>query len=110
MATKKTTQKKSEPKATENRLRVPQRLVELQKRNLETQHKAFDRTFEAVESFRERNEDRVNEWMKGSRFVPEHLAALSEEWTAASRSMRSTYRKSVDKTFSIAENWVDALA
>ena len=89
---------------------MPQRIVDLQKRSLETQHKAFSRTFEAVENVRERNEDRVNEWMKDSRFVPAHLAELSKEWTAASRTMRSTYRNSVDKSFSLAESWVDTLA
>lgn len=109
MATKKTTAKKTET-ATESRFRVPQRIVELQKRSLETQHKAFSRTFEAVESLRERNEDRVNEWMKDSRFVPAELAELSKEWTTASRTMRSTYRNSVDKSFSLAESWVDTLA
>ena len=110
MATKKTTTKKAKATTEERSLRVPQRIVELQKRSLEGQHKAFDRTFEAVDSFRERREDRVNEWMKASRFVPTEVAELATEWTDASRNMRSTYRKSVDKSFSIAENWVEGLA
>ncbi len=107
MATKKTTKK---AESTSRTIKMPQTIIDLQKRNLERQHKAFDRTFEAVDSFRERREDRVNAWLKDARFVPTEIAEMAAEWTAASRDMRATYKKSVDKSFALAGSWVEGLS
>jgi 4-aminobutyrate aminotransferase-like enzyme len=112
--TKKTTAKKTTKKATEApaapKLRVPAQIVELQRRALEQQRSFFGRTYDAVSTMSERQEDAFNSQLEKASFVPEPFKELATTWTESQRQMRGTYREAVDKSYALLDEWVGGFA
>ena len=112
-STKKTTAKqseKTESKASESRFSIPAPVIDLQRRVLEGQRSIFERTFDAVTSAQERQEDAVNARIAGSSAVAEPLKELATSWTESQRQIRSTYRDAVVKNYALLDEWVGAFA
>ena len=109
---KKTAEKaaKSETKTSEPRFAIPGPVVDLQRRLLEGQRALFERTFDAVTTVQERQEDVVNERIAGSSVVPDPLTELAASWTESQRQIRSTYRQAVVKNYALLAEWVGAAA
>ena len=109
-AKKAATSKSSETSSRERRFKIPQRAIELQSNMLERQKAAFGRSFEFVSGLQERQEDVVNDLLGRTDLIPGEITELAKLWTETNRAMRESYRDSVDRSFDLAEQWVQGLA
>ena len=121
MTTKKTTAKsKKTTKAsasgnssakgtTEFGTKVRNRVIGMQKRSLDLQENAFDRTYDIVASAQERTEDRINGWLDGSERVPSEAKNIVKEWISFRQDARKGYRAAVSKSFDLSQKWFDGL-
>ena len=112
-STKKTTAKQTAKKETETpeqRFAIPGSVVDLQRRVLEGQRALFERTFDAVVTAQERQEDAVNARISSFSAMPEPLKELATSWTESQRQIRSTYREAVVKNYALLDEWVGAFA
>ena len=108
--TKKATSKTASKQAETTAKKFAGRALDVQKNIIERQHSMFDRTYEVVTGLQERQEDAVNKMLEGSKYIPEQIADIAELWTGTNRQARKNYKRSVDKSFALVTDWVDALA
>lgn len=120
MATKTTTKKstatsksapskKSANETVELRTKVRNRVIGMQKRSLELQENAFDRTYDIVASAQERTEDRLNGWLDSSERLPSEAKNIVKEWISFRQDARKGYRTAVSKSFGLGQKWFDGL-
>lgn len=88
---------------------MAQRSLEAQKRAIDFQRSSFNRTFDAVNSFRERQEDRLVSWMENADRVPAEARELYQNWVWYSRTARGTFHQAVEKSFDIADGYFDKM-
>jgi hypothetical protein len=105
MATKTTAKAKTEIKDEVKSLR--DRAIDAQKRVIDFQESAFDRTFEAFVSLRERQEEAVTNWLDKAERVPTEVKEATHQWINFARTTRQTYRDAVAKNFDLATQWVE---
>jgi len=111
-ATKKTaskTKSATKERPAELRTKVRNRVISMQKRSLEMQENAFDRTYDMVTSVQERAEDRVSGWLENSERVPTEAKNIVKEWIGFRQQARKGYRKAVAKSFDLGQKWFDGL-
>lgn len=88
---------------------VAQRTIEAQKRMLDFQRSTFERGFEAVNTVRERQEDRVGSWMENADQVPTEAREMYQNWLWYSRTARGTFHQAVEKSFDLADQYYDRI-
>ena len=108
--TKKTAAKKTPEKAPAPSFTIPAPVLDFQRRVLEGQRSLFERTFDAVTTAQERQEEVVNSRIAGSSVVPEPLKELASSWADSQRQIRATYRDAVVTNYELLDKWVDDLA
>jgi hypothetical protein len=94
---------------TTSTMKVPQRLLDLQKRVLEGQRSAFEAGYQAMTAFREGQENALRNFLEQSRFVPEEFRQVADEWINTARSGRENFKETVERTFTLVEQYVDGL-
>lgn len=106
----KTAKKTSTAKEAERRLRVPEPVINLQKRVLEGQESLFETTYNAFDTLSESQEDAIHTFLENASFVPKQVREIADLWTTTNRQTRGIYKHSVEETFKLANKWVDGLA
>jgi hypothetical protein len=92
-----------------SRFRLPEGVVNLQKRSIERQRSAFDTTFQAVQSFQEGRESAIHNLLESSSFVPKEWRLMADAWIETARQSREGFREAVDTSYSLAEKFVARL-
>ena len=111
--TKKAETKKANAKKTAEtspRIQIPTQVLDFQRRALHGQQTLFDTTYNALTAVQD-NQDRV--WgsaLEQASFVPAQVRELAEAWSAIRRQARESYKETVDKSFSLVEEWIDGLS
>lgn len=89
--------------------KVRNRVIGMQKRSLDFQENAFDRTYDIVASAQERTEDRINGWLDNSERVPSEAKNIVKEWIGFRQDARKGYRAAVSKSFDLSQKWFDGM-
>lgn len=106
-AKKSTTTKKQEEARY---IQVPTQLLDFQKRVLKGQHTVFETAYNALTAVRENQEKVWGNALERASFVPAQAREIAEVWGENRRRARESYKETMDRSFALAEEWIDGLA
>ena len=95
---------------TSPRIQIPTQVLDFQKRVLQGQQTLFDTTYNALTAVQDNQEKVWGSALERASFVPAQYRELAEAWSANRRQTRESYKETVDKSFSLVEEWIDGLA
>ena len=107
-AAKKPAQKTSSETAAP-RIQIPTQVLDLQKRILKGQQTFFETSYNAVTAVQENRENMWASALDRASFVPAQLREIADVWAQNRRQARESYKETVDRSFALAEEWIDGL-
>ena len=108
--TKKTTTTKQKTEDAAPRFQVPTQVLDIQKRVLKGQQTFFDTAYNAMTAVQENQEKLWGSALERASFVPAPALKIAEVWGENQRRARESYKETVDRSFALAEEWIDGLA
>ncbi len=107
---KTSTTKENKTSETSRRIQIPTQMLDFQKRLLQGQQTLFDTAYNALTAVQDNQEKVWGSALEQASFVPTQVRELAEAWSANRREARESYKETVDKSFSLVEEWIDGLA
>lgn len=95
---------------TSRRIQIPTQVLDFQKRLLQGQQTLFDTTYNALTAVQDNQEKVWGSALEQASFVPTQVRELAEAWSENRRQARESYKETVDKSFSLVEEWIDGLS
>ena len=92
------------------KIQIPTQLLDFQKRLLKGQQTFFDTAYNAVTAVQENQEKAWGGALENASFIPTPALKIAEVWSDNRRRARESYKETVDRSFALAEQWIDGLS